>query len=91
MKLQHERQQFACAPLGARVRRVLERRGQRLDFGVERLGIDFGHRLYRRFSIVGECRCSITRVFPRYICTPHGRHGSKLRTVRMMSIPLKVS
>ena len=28
---------------------------------------------------------------PRYMCTPHGRHGSKLRTVRMMSMPLKCS
>ena len=28
---------------------------------------------------------------PRYMCTPHGRHGSKLRTVRMMSMPLKFS
>ena len=28
---------------------------------------------------------------PRYMCTPHGRHGSKLRTVRMMSMPLKWS
>ncbi len=25
------------------------------------------------------------------MCTPHGRHGSKLRTVRMMSMPLKFS
>ena len=28
---------------------------------------------------------------PRYMCTPHGRQGSKLRTVRMMSMPLKCS
>ncbi len=28
---------------------------------------------------------------PRYMCTPHGRHGSKLRTARMMSMPLKLS
>ena len=25
------------------------------------------------------------------MCTPHGRHGSKLRTDRMMSMPLKFS
>ena len=25
------------------------------------------------------------------MCTPHGRHGSKLRTARMMSMPLKLS
>ena len=28
---------------------------------------------------------------PRYMCTPHGRHGSKLRTARMMSMPRKSS
>ncbi len=35
----------------------------------------------------------VCRVFPgpRYMCTPHGRHGSKLRTARMMSMPLKLS
>src|SRR5207249_173328 len=42
-------------------------------------------------SIVGECRFSSTLPLPRYMCTPHGRHGSKLRTVRMMSMPLNVS
>ncbi len=37
--------------------------------------------------------CSFFRVlpFPRNMCTPQGRQGSKLRTVRMMSIPLKLS
>jgi hypothetical protein len=25
------------------------------------------------------------------MCTPHGRHGSKLRTVRITSMPLKFS
>ena len=28
---------------------------------------------------------------PRYMWTPHGRHGSKLRTARMMSMPLNLS
>ena len=28
---------------------------------------------------------------PLYMCTPHGRHGSKDRTARMMSTPLKFS
>ncbi len=32
-----------------------------------------------------------TRPFPVYMCTPQGRHGSKLRTARMMSTPLKFS
>ena len=38
---------------------------------------------------VGECSISSFLPPPRYMCTPHGRHGSKLRTVRMMSMPLK--
>ena len=40
---------------------------------------------------VGECNRSKVFPLPRYMCTPHGRHGSKLRTVRMMSMPLKCS
>ena len=31
-----------------------------------------------------------TLPFP-YMCTPQGRHGSKLWTARMMSTPLKLS
>ncbi len=40
---------------------------------------------------VGECVVLMTRPPPRYMCTPQGRHGSKLRTARMMSMPLKRS
>ena len=40
---------------------------------------------------MGEWRVSITLPLPRYMCTPHGRHGSKLRTARMMSMPRKFS
>ena len=40
---------------------------------------------------VGECNLSSVFPLPRYMCTPQGRHGSKLRTVRMMSMPLKFS
>src|SRR5207302_678709 len=40
---------------------------------------------------VGECTFFSTFPLPRYMCTPHGRQGSKLRTVRMMSMPLKFS
>ena len=43
------------------------------------------------FSIDGECIRSSTFPLPRYMCTPHGRQGSKLRTVRMMSMPLNLS
>jgi len=39
----------------------------------------------------GEWTRSSDLPLPRYMCTPQGRHGSKLRTARMMSIPLKFS
>jgi len=44
-----------------------------------------------RMAVIGECTFSSTLPLPRYMCTPHGRHGSKLRTARMMSIPLNWS
>ena len=40
---------------------------------------------------IGECTCFSVLPLPRYMCTPHGRHGSKLRTARMMSMPRKSS
>src|SRR6185503_8558638 len=40
---------------------------------------------------VGKWAASTTLPLPRYIWTPHGKQGSKLRTVRMMSMPLKFS
>ena len=40
---------------------------------------------------MGEWRVSSTLPLPRYMWTPHGRHGSKLRTARMMSMPLNLS
>ena len=50
---------------------------------------------YGRYSTpnpsVGEWRASSILPLPQYMCTPQGRHGSKLRTVRMMSMPLKSS
>ena len=40
---------------------------------------------------VGVCTTFLTLPFPLYMWTPHGRHGSKLRTARMMSTPLNLS
>ncbi len=40
---------------------------------------------------MGEWRTSSVLPAPRYMCTPQGRHGSKLRTVRMISIPFDLS
>src|SRR6185437_1290246 len=42
-------------------------------------------------SAVGVCICCSTFPGPRYMCTPQGRQGSKLRTARMMSMPLNLS
>lgn len=42
-------------------------------------------------SPVGTCICWTVLPPPTYMWTPHGRQGSKLRTVRMMSMPLKFS
>src|ERR1700761_8165397 len=40
---------------------------------------------------IGECRVWRTLPSPRYMCTPQGRQGSKLRTARIMSMPLNLS
>ena len=40
---------------------------------------------------IGTCCTSSSLPSPRYMWTPHGRHGSKLRTARMMSMPLNLS
>src|SRR5215831_1822341 len=49
------------------------------------------HNHYPCIPNMGECRVSRVFPFPRYICTPQGRHGSKLRTALMMSMPRKLS
>jgi len=46
---------------------------------------------HRQLSPVGVWTTLRTRPAPVYMCTPQGRHGSKLRTARMMSIPLNLS
>jgi len=58
---------------------------------IQLLPIAGSHRYARQAPNIGECTVSIVVPLPRYICTPHGRHGSKLRTARMMSMPLKFS
>ena len=42
-------------------------------------------------NAAGVCTRSSSLPLPRYMWTPHGRHGSKLRTARMMSMPLNRS
>src|SRR5262249_16354817 len=48
-------------------------------------------RRYPLLSADGEWIRLSTRPWPRNMCTPHGRQGSKLRTERMMSMPLNLS
>ena len=62
----------------------LEARSQLLE-ALDRLR--YGHQQ----SPVGVCTTFLTWPLPRYMCTPQGRQGSKLRTARMMSMPLKFS
>jgi len=42
-------------------------------------------------AAIGVCTFSSNLPLPRYMCTPQGRQGSKLRTARMTSMPLKLS
>src|SRR4029077_20066633 len=65
------------------------RLGVRQPFGRLEQVVDLGTTPFTCAPKVGEWRTSITRPSPTYMWTPHGRHGSKLRTVRMMSMPLK--
>src|SRR5215475_12640759 len=51
----------------------------------------FVHCYFSTRPNIGEWRVSSVLPAPRYICTPQGMQGSKLRTTRMMSIPLKLS
>lgn len=47
--------------------------------------------LYSCTPKVGERTFCSSFPSPRYICTPQGRQGSKLRTARIISMPLKLS
>ena len=102
MQLNHGLNQLQRGGPNLRVARLVEFRRQ--FFYVFTLGAELsaprcGHRLLsagRHYSgpaapNMGECFTSITFPSPTYMCTPQGRHGSKLRTVRMMSMPLKFS
>ncbi len=103
VELDHRADQLLGALARDRVGDLLERRRQPLDPLDQLLG---GGRPRARASLVsgaavlavgvqhipvGVCITLRTRPPPSYMCTPHGRHGSKLRTARMMSTPLKSS
>ena len=42
-------------------------------------------------ALIGECTFCSVLPLPRYMWTPQGRQGSKLRTARMMSMPTNLS
>ena len=65
--------------------------GQLLDPGRELLDAFEQLSWVGHASAVGVWMTFLTRPLPVYMCTPHGRQGSKLRTARMMSTPLKFS
>ena len=75
--------------LRARVAQVLQLRLEDLNPLDELFGADVPGA--QQLNPVGVCWTFRTMPFPLYMCTPHGRHGSKLRTARMMSTPLKFS
>ena len=102
MQLNHRLNQLQRGGPNLRVARLVEFRCQLLYMFTLRAELSAprcGHRLLslgRHYSgpaapNMGECFTSITLPSPTYMCTPQGRQGSKLRTVRMMSIPLKFS
>ena len=87
-------------PAGDGVRQLLNLRGQLLDpldqgLGADRFGSLGGHssRSGRAQDIPVGVWVTFRTWPPRwlYMWTPHGRHGSKLRTARMMSTPLNFS
>ena len=91
VELDHRADELLDAGAGRRVLDFVEPGGQLLDSRDEGIRIRaFGCRLAQHIP-VGVCITFRTPPLPSYMCTPHGRHGSKLRTARMMSTPLKFS
>ena len=99
--LDHRADELLGARSRDRVGDLLERRRQGLDALDQLLGgggagprggrgAPVVERLAQHIP-VGVCITLRTLPPPVYMCTPHGRHGSKLRTARMMSTPLKFS
>ena len=85
----------------ARHHRILDERPAHLrcegrEHAREALAVEIEHLpehllCFHQQSPVGVCTTFLTWPPPRYMCTPHGRHGSNERTARMMSMPLKLS
>ncbi len=94
MQIKHKREKLTRGLFRGRIWMRVKHADQFLEpmQGMLRvLAASGGHRYPRPTPNIGECTVSIVLPLPRYICTPHGRHGSKLRTARMMSMPLKFS
>src|SRR5207302_985199 len=87
----HDRRRLLAA---GRVGHRLDFLEQSLDCGDElaRLGLHCGaHRPYPCSPNIGWWTVRSVLPLPRYMWTPHGRHGSNERTARMMSMPRKFS
>src|SRR6516164_6162493 len=101
MKLHERLNQVPCGGSDRRIGSILELADQSLDgLGPLPKLILPGHgalpqmepkQSHRSWPNIGECRVSRTLPLPRYMCTPHGKQGSKLRTARMISMPLNLS
>src|ERR1700730_1930661 len=94
MQIQHKLNEFARRTSCRRIGMLVQRRDQLLEAAQGRLVLSFvlaAHVSARWIPNIGECTVFRVLPLPRYMCTPQGRHGSKLLTARMMSIPLNLS
>ena len=84
--------QFARGCPGSRISELTESLNQLLDPSQCCIKTAFVvHVSDRPTPNIGECTVSSVLPLPRYMWTPQGRHGSKLLTVRMISMPLNLS
>src|SRR6185369_6532204 len=93
MKLEHRSQDLVGCLFKPRIRELRELGKELLDPRKSLFEAACAGRLHAHLCApkVGACCTSSSLPPPRYMCTPQGRHGSKLRTVRMMSTPLNFS
>src|ERR1700730_5858218 len=94
MQIKHKFNEFAGRISRRRIGIFVQCRNQLLEPAQGRLLLSFliaAHVSARWIPNMGECTVFKVLPPPRYMCTPQGRHGSKLLTARMMSMPLNLS